>query len=57
MTDEEKEAAQGVSDVVSNNSKRSNRSNNPADNSPFRDITGEQTRKLLKGQKTEVIPE
>lgn len=57
MSNDDREATQGVSDVVSNHSKRSNRSNNPADNSPFRDITGEQTRKLLKGQKTEVIPE
>ena len=53
--------ANGPSDVVSNHSAaRSNysrRSNNPADDSPFRDISGAQTRKLLKNQNTEVIPE
>lgn len=48
------------SDMISNHSRTSNRSkrsNNPADNSPFRDITGAHTRQLLKGQKSEVIPE
>ena len=47
--DEDKE---GPSDVASNHSKRSgksNRSGNPADNSPFRDLTSQQTRSLLKG--------
>ena len=60
MTEDEKDATAMPSDMVSNHSRRSNRSNrsnNPADNSPFRDITGNQTRKLLKGQKSEVIPE
>ena len=60
MTDEEKEQTGGPSDLASNHSKRSgrsNRSNNPADNSPFRDLTSQQTRSLLKGQKSEVIPE
>ena len=60
MTDEEKEATAGPSDLVSNHSKRSNRSNRSnkgADASPFRDLTSQQTRSLLKGQKSEVIPE
>lgn len=59
--EEQDEAANGPSDAVSNYSARqsnhSRRSNNPADNSPFRDISSKQTHKLLRAQKTEIIPE
>lgn len=51
---EEGEGANGPTDVVSNYSRHSN---NPADNSPFRDISSKQTSKLLRGQKTEIIAE
>lgn len=63
MKDEdEDETANGpaddmVSNYSANKSNHSRRSNNPADNSPFRDITSKQTHKLLRGQKTEVIQE
>ena len=64
MKDDEDEPANGppenddvVSNYSANKSNHSRRSTNPADNSPFRDITSKQTHKLLRGQKTEVIQE